>query len=72
VGRAGVVDVHYPEDGGARAALVACAGERFAPVVAEHVVTLDEVAPYEPGRFSLRELPAIRAVGPRTLGPSGI
>jgi deoxyribonuclease V len=32
------------------------------PILAERVVWLETVAPYEPGRFFLRELPAIRAV----------
>jgi len=31
-------------------------------MVAERVVDLDEVADYEPGRFYLRELPALKAV----------
>ena len=31
-------------------------------IVAERVVELDAVAEYEPGRFYLRELPALQAV----------
>lgn len=58
----GAVDVHYPADGGARAALVLAADPTFAPIVGERVAWLDTVAPYQPGRFYLRELPAIRAV----------
>lgn len=56
------VDVHYPAAGGAVAALVAAADPRFATVVAEHVVRLPEVGPYQPGNFAGRELPAVRAV----------
>lgn len=58
----GAVDVHYPPDGGARAALVVAAGESFGPPLSEHTVWLDEVAAYQPGLFYLRELPAVRAV----------
>lgn len=58
----GAVDVHYPSTGGARAALVVAADETFATIVAERVQWLDTVAPYRPGSFYTRELPAIRAV----------
>ncbi len=61
-GRYGAVDVHYPEAGGARAALVVAADIEFATVVGCHTAWLDEVAPYQPGRFFARELPALRAV----------
>jgi deoxyribonuclease V len=54
--------VHYPASGGARAAAVVAADERFASIVDERVWWLPEVAPYEPGRFFARELPALRAV----------
>jgi deoxyribonuclease V len=60
--RFGAVDVHYPDAGGAFAALVVAGDAEFATVVGEHVVRLDRVAPYQPGRFFLRELPAIAAV----------
>jgi deoxyribonuclease V len=60
--RFGAVDVHYPPAGGARAALVVAAEPRFATLVEEHVAWLDKVEPYEPGRFFVRELPAIQAV----------
>ncbi|MBX6355032.1 MAG: endonuclease V [Micromonosporaceae bacterium] len=60
--RLGAVDVHYPPEGGARAALVVAAEPRFARLVEEHVAWLDTVEPYEPGRFYVRELPAIQAV----------
>lgn len=61
------VDVGYPEDGGAIAALVMAAEPRFERITAEHVVELATVEPYRPGAFYARELPAIRAV----LGLSG-
>jgi deoxyribonuclease V len=60
--RPGAVDVHYPPDGGARAALLIGEDDRFAGVLAEHVAWLDRVEPYRPGAFFTRELPAIRAV----------
>jgi deoxyribonuclease V len=56
------VDVHYPQTGGARAALVVSDDVTFATIVAERVQWLDTAAAYEPGAFYLRELPAIRAV----------
>jgi len=58
----GVVDVHYPAAGGARAALVLSADQRFATSAGERVADLAEVAAYRPGAFYLRELPALRAV----------
>ncbi|WP_433214451.1 endonuclease V [Dactylosporangium sp. CS-047395] len=58
--RSGAVDVDYPAAGGGRAALVVGALPGFA-VAEEHVAWLDEVEPYVPGQFYLRELPAIRA-----------
>jgi deoxyribonuclease V len=60
--RTGAVDVHYPDTGGGRAALVIGAAPTFPSIVEERVCWLDEVAPYEPGSFYKRELPAIRAV----------
>jgi deoxyribonuclease V len=60
--RFAAVDVHYPEAGGARAALVLADDARFARIVDERVRWLPAVAPYEPGRFFARELPAVRAV----------
>lgn len=56
------VDVHYPAAGGANAALVVAADSRLATVVAERTAQLAEVAPYQPGVFYARELPAMRAV----------
>ncbi|BCB75981.1 hypothetical protein GCM10022251_55630 [Phytohabitans flavus] len=61
-GRYAAVDVHYPVSGGAHAAAVVAADERFASIVDERTRWLPEVAPYEPGRFFARELPALRAV----------
>ena len=58
----GAVDVHYPATGGAWAAAVVAVDCRFAVVVQECRRWLPQVAPYEPGRFFARELPAIRAV----------
>jgi deoxyribonuclease V len=58
----GVVDVHYPAGGGARAGLVLSADPRFAASAGERVAELAEVAAYRPGAFYLRELPALRAV----------
>ncbi len=56
------VDVHYPPDGGARAALVVTTAPDLATVTDERVVDLPSVAPYRPGAFYERELPALRAV----------
>ena len=61
-GRYGAVDVHYPPDGGARAALVVSGAPDFATLTEERVATLATVAPYRPGHFFERELPALRAV----------
>ena len=60
--RYGVVDVHYPDTGGARAALIAYRDEIFWSIARQRVAVLDRVAPYRPGNFYERELPAIRAV----------
>jgi deoxyribonuclease V len=60
--RFAAVDVHYPAGGGACAALVVAADAGFGGVLDERVTWLDTVAPYQPGRFYLRELPAIEAV----------
>ncbi len=55
-------DVHYPATGGASAALALANDARFEAVVAEYVAHLEQVAPYCPGKFFVRELPALRAV----------
>lgn len=57
-----VVDVYYPPQGGAYAALVIASGVDLGEIIEEHVVHVPEVAPYQPGNFFLRELPALRAV----------
>lgn len=61
-GRYGVCDVHYPDTGGAVAALVVAGDAALSTVLSEHVAVLAHVAPYEPGAFFARELPALRAV----------
>jgi deoxyribonuclease V len=66
--RFGAVDVGYPAAGGARCALVVAADIAYSSIVEERVRALIEVAPYEPGRFYLRELPAIEAVLADTAG----
>jgi deoxyribonuclease V len=61
-GRYGAVDVHYPDAGGARAALLVALDSRLGEVVEQHTTWLPTVDAYQPGRFYLRELPAITAV----------
>jgi deoxyribonuclease V len=61
-GRFGAVDVHYPATGGARAALVVAEDERFVSIVEERVAWQPDAAPYTPGAFFARELPALRGV----------
>jgi deoxyribonuclease V len=56
------VDVHYPANGGARAAAVLADDAAFARVLAERTAILPQVLPYRPGEFYLRELPPLRAV----------
>ena len=60
--RFGAVDVHYPGDGSARAALVVADDIRLSHVREEHWAWQATVEPYQPGRFYLRELPPITAV----------
>jgi deoxyribonuclease V len=55
------VDVHYPDTGGATAALVVAQEPTFAELVVELAVHQDEVAPYRAGAFYERELPALLA-----------
>ena len=64
------VDVYYPAAGGGRAAMVVARDLAFSTIAVERTVALDHVAPYRPGHFFERELPAIRAVlaGQATLG----
>ncbi|GIF64247.1 endonuclease V [Asanoa ishikariensis] len=60
--RYGAVDAHYPDEGGAHAALVVATEPRFATLVEELSARVDTVPAYKPGFFFERELPAIRAV----------
>ncbi|MEV4536322.1 endonuclease V [Asanoa sp. NPDC049518] len=60
--RYGAVDAHYPDEGGARAALVVATEPRFATLIEELTADVDTVPAYRPGFFFERELPAIRAV----------
>jgi deoxyribonuclease V len=62
VTRYGAVDVHYPDAGGARAALVVSDSATFGTLTEEHVAELSKVDAYSPGMFFMRELPAILAV----------
>ena len=62
VGVYAAVDVYYPDSGGATAALVLASDRTFATVLRERSVGLADVAPYRPGAFFERELPALRAV----------
>jgi deoxyribonuclease V len=55
-------DVHYLASGGARAAAVTCADAGFSRLTGERAELVPRVRPYEPGRFYLRELPALHAV----------
>ncbi|RIJ77230.1 hypothetical protein D1871_08040 [Nakamurella silvestris] len=65
---AGVVDVHYDDLGGAKAALVVCSGLDFTTVESEHVADISRAAPYESGALFKRELPCIQEV--LSVGPS--
>jgi deoxyribonuclease V len=58
------VDVHYLDDGGARAAMVAAGDRRFSLLTRTKTATVSAVAPYRPGEFYRRELPPLRTVIP--------
>jgi deoxyribonuclease V len=58
------VDVHYLDDSRARAAMVAAAEPRFSVVSCTRTVMVSVAAPYQPGAFYRRELPAVHAVIP--------
>jgi deoxyribonuclease V len=58
------VDVHYQEDGTARAAAVAAHERCFCRIAWTRTAVVTAGAPYVPGEFYRRELPAIRAVIP--------
>jgi deoxyribonuclease V len=62
VGLFAAVDVHYLESGGARAALVLAEDATFATIRRSTTALVNEAAPYQPGKFYLRELPALHAV----------
>jgi deoxyribonuclease V len=55
-------DVHYLASGGARAAAVVAADAAFSRLAADRIALIPDAEPYQPGRFYLRELPALRAV----------
>jgi deoxyribonuclease V len=63
------VDVYYLPTGAARAAAVLASDPLFTHVTAEVAVLLEQAAPYAPGEFFRRELPAIRAVLARVPHP---
>ncbi|MFF2266661.1 endonuclease V [Cellulosimicrobium cellulans] len=56
------VDVHFPPDGGARAAVVLAGDMSFQKIVGMRSVWVSDVAPYVPGRFFEREPPPLLAV----------
>lgn len=56
------VDVHYRDDGSARAAAVAAHERSFSPVAWTRAVVVPAGEPYVPGEFYLREMPPLRAV----------
>lgn len=58
----GWVDVHYHDDGTARAACGVAYNWSDAEFEAEYVVVIDAVEPYQPGQFYRREMPCILAV----------
>ena len=58
------VDVHYLDEGVARAAAVAACEPAFSRVAWSRAVVVPAGAPYVPGKFYLRELPPLRAVIP--------
>ncbi len=58
------VDVHYLDNGLARAAMVAAPDPAFSAVAGTRTVTVPAGAPYQPGEFYRRELPPLRAVIP--------
>jgi deoxyribonuclease V len=55
-------DVHYLPSGGARAAAVTADDPAFSRLTGDRIAVVADVAPYQPGRFYLRELPPLRAV----------
>jgi deoxyribonuclease V len=55
------VDVCYLPAGGARAAVVLADDPAFSRLRGDEVALVTQVAPYQPGEFYRRELPALRA-----------
>jgi deoxyribonuclease V len=64
------VDVHYLDDGLARAAAVAAGERTFSRVAWTRAVVVPAGAPYVPGELYRRELPPLRAVIPAGGGVS--
>lgn len=62
VTRFGAVDVHYPPEGGARAALIISPTAIYDEIIEERTIEVAEVAEYRPGNFYERELPPLRAL----------
>ena len=58
------VDVHYLDDSQARAAVVAAHQSTFTQIAWTRTAMVAPGAPYHPGEFFRRELPALRAVIP--------
>ena len=56
--------MHYLDDAGARASMVAASDRRFSLVTHTRTVIIPAVVPYRPGEFYRRELPPLRAVLP--------
>ena len=56
--------MHYLDDSGARAAMVAYRDRRFSQLARTRTATVPAVEPYRPGEFYRRELPPLRAVLP--------
>ena len=60
------VDVHYLDDGRARAAAVTALDPRFALIAGTSTAVVAVTAAYQPGEFYRRELPPLQAVIPRS------
>ena len=59
-------DVHYLDEGKARAAMVAASDRRFSMIISSRTVIVPADVPYRPGELYLRELPPLRAIIPAT------
>ena len=62
-----ILDVHYKESQEIDAITATVAGIRFegieqSRVLSEHIVEVNDVAPYEPGQFYKREMPCLLAL----------